>query len=351
MRTRTPLTGNSRQPGDALAARGHRASRWASNQLAAVAKIVLSAAPVLTPPAADVSPQTLAIQFDCVVVHRVSRRKVVEDFRAIGREMRPAARRLVRTRGRRGAEFSARHGRVVPLVPRAKIAPPTVPDEFVVRKQLLTDLDDASDVVAVCAPAGFGKTMLLAEWVRTSPDVVTAWVDLDRDDNDPRRLWSTVAAAVAASPAVSADSRLARPWRWPTAPPEYLAELIEALGELERPVRLVLDDAHELVGGQALHGLDVLVRHRPAGLVLVLSSRYPLSAVSRLSPTGTLRELRADQLRFSLGETAALLDRAGVHPATRAAHGAAEEHQRLACRRRHRCSRHRQLRRSSEDDR
>jgi len=229
--------------------------------------------------------------------------------------MRPAARRLVRTREGRGAEFCGRHGRVVPTVLRAKIAPPTVPDEFVVRKQLLTDLDDAPDVVAVCAPAGFGKTMLLAEWVRTSPDVLTAWVALDRDDNDPRRLWSTVAAAVAASPAVSADSRLAHPRRWPTAPPEYLAELIEALGELERPLRLVLDDAHELVGRQALHGLDVLVRHRPAGLMLVLSSRYPLSAVSRLSPTGTLRELRADQLRFSLGETAALLDRAGVHPA------------------------------------
>jgi LuxR family maltose regulon positive regulatory protein len=228
--------------------------------------------------------------------------------------MRPAARRLVRTRGRRGAEFGARDGRATPLVPRAKIAPPTVPDEFVVRKQLLTDLEDASGVVAVCAPAGFGKTMLLAEWVRTSPDVATAWVNLDRDDNDPRRLWSTVAAAVAASPAVSADCCRARPRRWPTAPPEYLAELIELLGELERPVRLVVDDAHELVGAQALHGLDVLVRHRPANLVLVLSSRYPLSAVSRVSPTGTLRELRADQLRFSLGETAALLDRAGVHP-------------------------------------
>ena len=59
--------------------------------------------------------------------------------------MRPAARRLVRTRGGRGAEFRARHARVVP---RAKIAPPTVPDEFVVRKQLLTDLDAASGVVA-----------------------------------------------------------------------------------------------------------------------------------------------------------------------------------------------------------
>src|SRR5436305_10262758 len=131
--------------------------------------------------------------------------------------MPPAARRLLRTRGRREAESWARQGRVVP---RAKIAPPTVPDEFVVRKQLLTDLEDASDVVAVCAPAGFGKTMLLAEWVRTSPDVATAWVNLDRDDNDPRRLWSTVAAAVAASTAVSADCCRARPRRWPTAPPE-----------------------------------------------------------------------------------------------------------------------------------
>jgi LuxR family transcriptional regulator, maltose regulon positive regulatory protein len=229
--------------------------------------------------------------------------------------MRPtAARRLVRNRGRRAAELSARQGRAVPRVPRAKIAPPSVPDQFVVRKQLLTDLDDASDVVTVCAPAGFGKTMLLADWVRTSPDVVTAWVNLDRDDNDPRRLWSTVAAAVAASPSVPVDSCFARSWRWPSTPPEYLAELIEALGELERPVRLILDDAHELVGAQAMHGLDVLIRHRPAGLVLVLSSRYPLSAVSRLSPTGELRELRADQLRFSLRETAGLLDRAGVHP-------------------------------------
>jgi LuxR family maltose regulon positive regulatory protein len=99
----------------------------------------------------------------------------------------------------------------VPRVPHAKIAPPSVPDEFVVRKQLLTDLDDASDVVTVCAPAGFGKTMLLADWARTSPDAMTAWVNLDRYDNDPRRLWATVAAAVAASPFVPVDSRLASP--------------------------------------------------------------------------------------------------------------------------------------------
>ena len=286
--------------------------------------------------------------------------------------MRPtAARRLARTRG---AEFSAtptvpaahdslatpsapglcahgQHGRATPLVTRAKIARPRVPDEFVVRKQLLTDLDDASSVVTVCAPAGFGKTTLLAGWACTSPDVVTAWVNVDRDDNDPRRLWSAVAAAVAASPSVPTDSSLACAWRWPTAQPEYLAELIEALVELERPIRLVLDDVHELVSAQAMHGLDVLIRNRPTSLVLVLSSRYALSAVSRLGPTGELRELRAEQLRFSISETTGLLHRAGINPGARAAHGIAEEHQRLARRRRHRCSRHRQVRRSGQDDR
>src|SRR6185503_21128348 len=101
---------------------------------------------------------------------------------------------------------------------QAKIAPPRIADQIIVRKRLLRALDDACDVITVCAPAGFGKTTLLADWVRTSPDVVTAWVNLDSDDNDPRRLWSTVAAAVAASPAVSADSRLAGTGRWPTAP-------------------------------------------------------------------------------------------------------------------------------------
>ena len=244
------------------------------------------------------------MQLERVVGYQRSRDEVVEGLERERTTMRPVvACRLVRARGRRGAELGAAatllaagdvgsapspsrpcaHSprvHAVPLVPRAKVAPPSVPNEFVVRKQLLTDLDDASDVVTVWAPAGFGKTALLADWVRTSPDVVTAWVNVDRDDNDPRRLWSAVSAAVAASPSVPTDSSIACAQRWPTAQPEYLAELVEALGELERPVRLILDDAHELVGAKAMHGLDVLIRNRPANVVLVLSSRCKRSGLA-----------------------------------------------------------------------
>ena len=108
-----------------------------------------------------------------------------------------------------------------PFVPYAKIAVPQLPPEFVVRPALRADLDaaDAADVALVCAPAGYGKTLLLADWARTSTGVDVAWVGLDRDDNDPRRLWASVVAAVAGLPVGPAVSRLHGPWAWRTGGP------------------------------------------------------------------------------------------------------------------------------------
>src|SRR5688572_23476810 len=79
----------------------------------------------------------------------------------------------------------------MPLVPGVKITVPQLPPEFVVRSELCAELDGGvpADVVLVCAPAGYGKTLLLADWSRTRTAVDTAWVGLDRDDNDPKRLW------------------------------------------------------------------------------------------------------------------------------------------------------------------
>ena len=122
----------------------------------------------------------------------------------------------------------------------------------------------SADVTLVCAPAGYGKTMLLADWAhastgsdRSASD--TAWVSLDRDDNDPQRLWTSVVAALAACPSVPPGSRLHAPWVWqPGAQPEFLAELTDAVQQLPRPIRLILDDVHELVDPVALHGLQTL---------------------------------------------------------------------------------------------
>ena len=131
-------------------------------------------------------------------------------------------------------------------VPSSKISMPELPPDLVHRTELLRRLDDVADVGLVSAPAGYGKTLLVAEWARASTDVDTAWVRVDRDDDDPRRLWSAVLASIARTPTVSASSPLhagfdGGAWDMASAGrPDFLAKLIEALAELPRPLRLVL---------------------------------------------------------------------------------------------------------------
>ena len=202
------------------------------------------------------------------------------------------------------------------LVPRVKITVPSLPSGFVARAELCAGLDagTAAEVALVCAPAGYGKTLLLADWSRTSTGVDTAWVGVDRDDNDPRRLWAAVVAAMAGCPSVPQSSRLHGPWAWRAeAQPEFLGELAEALQALPQPLRLILDDVHELVDPVALHGVQILTRIKPASLQLVLSSRLdPPLSLPRLRLQGRLRELRAAQLAFTPAQAAQLLERSGL---------------------------------------
>jgi hypothetical protein len=81
-----------------------------------------------------------------------------------------------------------------------KISVPELPADLVHRPALGRELDRAVDVVLLCAPAGYGKTTLLADWVNASSDADTAWVRVDRDDDDPRRLWSAGAGSRGAVP-------------------------------------------------------------------------------------------------------------------------------------------------------
>ena len=86
---------------------------------------------------------------------------------------------------------------------------PGLPEPFVPRPRLLAALDDARDLAAlVCAPAGFGKTALLAHWARSAEASGTpvAWADVHRADDDPARFWLTVLTAITACRVVPADS-------------------------------------------------------------------------------------------------------------------------------------------------
>jgi len=204
-------------------------------------------------------------------------------------------------------------------VPSSKISIPELPPELVRRPELLRQLDSAADIRLVCAPAGYGKTLLVAESSRASTDVDTAWVRLDRDDNDQRRLWNAVVASVARARALSADGPQpvdfdGEDWDMESAgQPDFLAKLIDALSALPRPLRLVLDDLHEVTDAATLHGLQNFLRDRPPNVVLALVSRLdPPFHLHRLRLEGGLTELRSNRLQFNRVETGTLLRRAGL---------------------------------------
>jgi LuxR family transcriptional regulator, maltose regulon positive regulatory protein len=183
---------------------------------------------------------------------------------------------------------------------------------FVPRPRLAARLEDglARGVVLVSAPAGSGKTVLLADWARRGGRPV-AWLSLDAADNDPARFWRHLVAALGR--ARPGTEELAGPALGPLAPslPDGLVtalinELAGQPGDGEMIV--VLDDYH-VIDAQQVHGsLLFLLRHLPPGLRLVLAGRSdPPLPLAGLRARGQLAELRADDLRFTADEAAALL--------------------------------------------
>jgi LuxR family transcriptional regulator, maltose regulon positive regulatory protein len=178
---------------------------------------------------------------------------------------------------------------------------------FVARPRLAGAL--GGGLLLVCAPAGFGKTALLADWLPSAGRPV-AWLSLDAGDNDPVRFWRHVVAALdRARPGTGGRiAPLLRP------PPSSFEGLVTALiNELaaqpaENGIVLVLDDYH-LVDAWPVHAsLAFLLEHLPPGLHLVLASRSdPPLPLARLRVRGQLAELRADDLRFTAEEAADLL--------------------------------------------
>jgi LuxR family maltose regulon positive regulatory protein len=205
-------------------------------------------------------------------------------------------------------------------VAAGKTAVPELPVEFIPRPALRELLDQATpaQVIVVSAPAGSGKTLLLADWVRQDEGLETAWISLDADDNDPRRLWLAVLAALLALPSPSRRRRLQRVAAMAQGAQgargdDLVAELADALDDPESPVRVVLDDVHELTAREVLRDLTRLIRRSPAGVRLVLASRTdPPISVPRLRLEGRLHEIRADVLRFTLDDTAAMLRATGL---------------------------------------
>ena len=192
---------------------------------------------------------------------------------------------------------------MVDALVQTKLALPRPRPGLVDRARLTEELQRTHDaaLVLVSAPAGFGKTTLLASAYGDAGSV--AWVSLDSRDGDASRFWTYVLLALdAASPGCAATaSSLLEAAAGTLA--DVVASLVNELSVRTDDVTLVLDDYHLADTPEVSATLALLLEHRPPQLRLVLGTRAdPALPLSRLRARGELVELRAADLRFTVAE-------------------------------------------------
>ncbi|MDX1416656.1 MAG: hypothetical protein R3293_20820, partial [Candidatus Promineifilaceae bacterium] len=183
----------------------------------------------------------------------------------------------------------------------------------VIQRPRLTEKVNAGiqdKLTLICAPAGFGKTTLVVDYLRRRPGMPQAWFSIDVQDNDPMRFLAYFIAAVN-SCWLDAGETAVQALRSPQPPPAetVLTALINGLMSHEEHLILVLDDYH-LIENQAVHHiLAFILENQPPTLHLVILTRAdPLLPLARLRARGQMIELRKDDLRFTTAEATHFLN-------------------------------------------
>jgi LuxR family maltose regulon positive regulatory protein len=184
---------------------------------------------------------------------------------------------------------------------------------LVPRPRLIERLSSGTEsaLTLVSAPAGFGKTTLLADWLATSAadGRSAAWLSLDQRDNDPVVFWTYLVTALRTAAPRVGGSALAL-LESPQPPIEaVLANLVNDLNAVSYDVVLVLDDYHVIEARDVHDAVAFLLEHLPGQIHLVIAGRAdPALPLARLRGRGELVEIRAADLRFRPDETAAYLN-------------------------------------------
>jgi LuxR family maltose regulon positive regulatory protein len=198
-----------------------------------------------------------------------------------------------------------------PLV-ETKLYPPQLRRSLVARPRLSGRLGRGGEsrLVLISAPAGFGKTTLLAEWLAATPTGRSvAWLSLDESDSQPASYWTYLITALqAAVPGVGAS---ALPLLQSAQAPieTVLTMVVNELSGVPDDIYLVLDDYHLVDNPDIQAGMTFLLEHLPPRAHLVVSTREdPALPLGRLRASGELLEVRAADLRFTLDEATAYLN-------------------------------------------
>ncbi|MGJ3240733.1 MAG: LuxR C-terminal-related transcriptional regulator [Anaerolineae bacterium] len=197
------------------------------------------------------------------------------------------------------------------LILATKLYAPPIRSELVMRQRLLDKLSAPRHrkLTLISAPAGFGKTTLVSEWIAQA-DLSFAWLSLDANDADPIRFLTYLLKALQmvhldfghdlvdilqTSQTLQADL--------------IVSQIINELVMLDQGMVLVLDDYHALDSTAIDDIIAFLLDHLPPQLHLVITTREdPSFSTARLRARGELLEFRADDLRFTVSEATAFLN-------------------------------------------
>jgi LuxR family maltose regulon positive regulatory protein len=197
--------------------------------------------------------------------------------------------------------------------------PPRRP-KLVARPVLIEKLNQGlyTKITLISAPAGFGKTTLVIDWLHSQEDgrpspFSIGWLSLDEDDNDPVRFLTYLISALNRTPGLDTEIgvgalQMAQATH-PPPPQTILTAVINEITMIPEKIVLVLDDYH-LIDNQLVHdALTFLLENLPSQLHVVITTREdPPIPISRLRSQGQLNELRAVKLRFSTDETTELMN-------------------------------------------
>ncbi len=180
------------------------------------------------------------------------------------------------------------------------------------RPHLMDRLNEglSGKLALISAPAGFGKTTLISDWLE-QVDLTIAWLSLDEDDNDFARFWIYFIASIqTVRPEIGAG--VLAMLRSSPLPHSHtlLTPLINDLTKISERLILVLDDYHSIETESIDQSLDFFIEHLPPSIHLVITSRAdPNLSLARNRANRQLNELRGTDLRFTQAETAQFLER------------------------------------------
>jgi LuxR family maltose regulon positive regulatory protein len=178
---------------------------------------------------------------------------------------------------------------------------------MVARPDLIQKLQvgQTSKVILVSAPAGYGKTTLLAEWIDQF-EVPVGWISLDAQDNDLKRFFSYLIASLRTNHfSINENILTSLVDQQPETVTEFVTHLINQISTHLESIYVVLDDYHRITNSKIHQALSYLLENLPLNIHLVIATRSdPMLRLAKLRAQGELCEVRVDDLRFTIEETA-----------------------------------------------